>query len=228
MSEPTEYYSCPNCGKNVKMGETCSCVSIVHKKEGEGSEKTKEELQTELDERNSQLEIIAMKDFENDKKALLKTITDEKRRDYVEKFIGEDPERMEQVKFMMGVISTGIKQAGVEIRGEDEDGTEKVPPSGARVRALSPESSDAKERVKEEIDKQFSILTDPSKSQDAKDLANQKINELYQQFRAGARASGKRDKFDIPPTMNCPKCKSVMQGIVCQECGYEIPKIQRD
>ena len=90
------------------------------------------------------------------------------------------------------------------------------------------ESLDAKERVKEEIDRHFSILADPSKSQDAKDKSNNAINQLYASFRAGARDSGKRDKYDMPPTQECPKCKSVMQGYVCQECGYEIPKIQRD
>jgi hypothetical protein len=197
------------------------------------------ETKEKLEEREGQLATIALKDFEDKKKVLLDTIKDPKRKDYVDKYIGDDPEKMEQIEAWTQIISTGIEEAGGTVKGKPEtetqppaekpaeDGTEKVPPSGAKIPpAPATPTGDAKQVAKEAIDALFTILLDPSKSQAEKDVANQKITEMYAEFRRGARESGKRDKYDIPPVMNCPKCGQTMFGNTCS-CGYEIPKIQR-
>lgn len=224
MSEETES-TCEICHKPLSE---CRCVRVVQtKSEGEKSEL--EKTKAEKDELEAQLTTIALKSFEDEKNAFLSQITDEKKRASAEKMIGDDPDRLENAKMMTELISAGIRQAGGHIKGEsdeDDDGTEKVPNAGV-VRALPKESSHGKEAIKEQIDEYFAIISDPSKSQKEKDLANTRITELYSEFRRGVRESGKHDDFPLLATMECPKCQNVMHGNICYTCGYEIPKIQR-
>jgi len=203
------------------------------------AEKELRETKEKLEEREAQLGLIATKTFEDEKTAFLSQIKDETKRTSAEKMIGDDPDKLESAKMMAQLISSAIEQSGSHITGkpdekpaekpeEIDDGTEKKPPKGANIPPAPaiPAGGDAKAIAKEAIDACFAILADPSKSQVEKDAANQKVNEMYAEFRRGAKESGKKDKYDIPPTMECPKCKATMFGNTCA-CGYEIPKIQR-
>jgi outer membrane biosynthesis protein TonB len=207
------------------------------------AEKELRETKEKLLEREEQLGLIATKTFEDDKTAFLGQIKDPVQRADAEKRIGDDPEKLENAKMMASLIIGGIEQSGGVVKGkpdekpaekpvekpeEIDDGTEKKPPKGANIppAPATPAGGDAKAIAKEAIDACFAILADPSKSQVEKDAANQKVNEMYAEFRRGAKEGGKKDSYPLPPTMNCPKCGVVMQGLKCS-CGYEIPKIQR-
>lgn len=198
------------------------------------------ELREKLEERETQLGLIATKAFDEEKTAFLDQIKDPEKRADAERRIGDDPEKLTSAQFIASIISAGIKQAGGEVKGlpeggkpaetpktsekPEDDGTEKVPPAGV---AKAPPVVPTGNVTTQVIDELFNILMDPQKSQREKDSANQKINEMYGEFRRGAKESGKKDSYPLPPTMDCPKCHSIMQGNICQTCGYEIPKMQR-
>jgi len=221
MSETEE--RCPTCKKLIS---DCSCVHIVSEKKSEGEgEETTESLKEKLEERDSQLALISLAEFEKSRKALLDSVTDPRKKAYVEKYIGDDPERMETIKAWTSLISTGVEQSGGKIKYDD--GTEPKPPKGANIPAAQNENSTAKERVKERIDILFAIIQDPSKSRAEVDAANAQITEMYKSAKSGWEASGQKNPT-LLPTMTCVKCGQTMHGNKCYSCGWEIPKIQQD
>ena len=66
----------------------------------------------------------------------------------------------------------------------------KIPP----YLVLGKKKGMAKSIVKAVIDDLFAILADPSRSQEDKDAVNQKINELYTEFRRAAKNIPQKDK----------------------------------
>jgi len=213
------------------------------------AEKELRETKEKLEERDSQLALISLAEFNSQKTTFLSQIKDETKRASAEKMIGDDPDKLESAKMMAQLISSAIEQSGSHITGKPEtptetpktptekpeeidDGTEKKPPKGANIppAPATPAGGDAKAIAIEAINVLFTTLSDPSKSEEEKRLANEKINEMYASFRAGHKEGehGARDKdfYPLPPTMSCPKCGQVMFGIKCV-CGYEVPKEQR-
>jgi len=198
------------------------------------SEKTKEELESELSNTKAQLEekeaiidLVATKDFENEKQKLLAKIPDEQKRAYVDKYIGDDPERLENIALWTNILKEGIISGGGKISDEDE-GIEKVPPASAvgPYRAETPQET-KKEQLRQHIKSLFDILADPNASQKKKDSANREINLYYAEVRKGARASGITDRMALH-VMECPKCHETMEGWRCQTCGHVIPEINRE
>jgi len=96
-----------------------------------------EELQKKdekLQERETQLSTIVLKEFETDKKKLLDQVKDEKKREGINKFIGDDPEKLEQVKLWTNVFTAALSEGNVKVEG-------KPKPDGKP----DPESKDTKD-----------------------------------------------------------------------------------
>lgn len=210
------------------------------------------ELREKLEEREGQLATIALKAFEDEKEAFLSKIKDPEKRTSAEKMIGDDPDKLTSAQMMAELITAGIEQSGGVIKDSDstkidstkppetkppetkppetkpetkpeDTGVEPVPPAGV---AKAPPAVPKSGITRDVIDELFTILSDPSKSQKEKDAANIKINELYAEFRRGAKEGGAKAWYPLA-VMTCPKCGATMEGNVCATCGYEIPKIQR-
>ena len=186
-----------------------------------GSDLEKEELKAKLEQREDQLATIALKRIDKEKKALLDTISDPKKRKFVSDFIGEDPntmlDRLQQVKITSALLGKSLGIGDVKIN----DGTTTPPPKG-KARAYVVKGLKDGFAV---IDKYYNILENPQSTQAEKDLANLKISEMIGEFVKGSRQAGKIVSLKV---LKCPKCKNVMQGNTCQSCGYVMPRWERD
>lgn len=200
-------------------------------------QKEKKDVETQLEEKNAMLASLALKDFEDQKTALVATVKDEKKKKAVEDFIGTDSAKLEQVKFMTGLLGQALAEGGVEVEGAEgagikipkptgeegeetnEDGTEAVPPKGKARKAPAKSVPDVSGRAI--IDDLYNILSDPTKTKAEKDIAEGKINELYSQFTKGSKDAGKIVKIKV---LDCPQCHNTMEGDTCQHCGYTLPQ----
>lgn len=198
--------------------------------EGEGAGESKddkelEETKKKLQEREAQLAALALKDFNDKKAALLDKVKDEKKRKYVEDFIGDDPAKFKQVELMTGLLTNalggGEGEEGDEEEGEgdENDGAETPPPKGKVKKQPKKPTADLSGR--QIIDDLYNILADPTKTKTEKDIADKKITELFGQFTKGSKDAGKIVKIKV---LNCPQCGNTMEGNTCQHCGYTMPK----
>jgi len=183
-----------------------------------GSDPSKEELKAKLSEREDQLAIMALKRLEKEKSALLKTIKDEGKRDYVDRFIGEDPSKLEQIKATAVLLGKALGVGDVEIEG---DGTSTPPPKG-KARTYRDKGLASEYAV---IDELYNILENTKSTEAEKDLANKRISQMIGEFVRGSRLAGRIVSLKV---LKCPKCKNVMEGNTCQHCGYLMPKWERD
>jgi len=77
------------------------------------------DLEEKLQNREAQLATIALKAFEDNKKDLLELVKDEKKKKSIEKFIGDDPEKLEQVRLWTTVLTKGLEEGGVTVEGKE-------------------------------------------------------------------------------------------------------------
>lgn len=78
-------------------------------------------LEGKLHEREAQLGTMVLKEFEVAKKALLDQVKDEKKREGIDKFIGDDPEKLEQVKLWTSVLTTSLGVGNVKVEGKPNE-----------------------------------------------------------------------------------------------------------
>ena len=124
--------------------------------------KTKEKLE----EREAQLATIVLSEFEKGKKQLLESIPED-RRQQLASWIGENPDRLEQIRGQQ--IASGKQPYDWEENPED---LEKVPPKG--IIGL-PQTNQKYRSGKEVIDDLYGILENPNSSAKELEQANQKI-----------------------------------------------------
>ena len=229
MSDETipEVEKCPKCGKILDLCR-CSTVTIEHKgiPKGEGIEQVKEER----DKYKNIVEVISIKQFDEDKQKLLDSIEDPKKKEYVENFIQDDPKKMDLVKLNTALLGEAFGYGNVKIESEDEDdGTEVLPASSKHhsediaLRSQNPNATKF-ERVKAEIDREYATLMNPEATQEQKAIANHRISEMLGQAVRGWRMSGQITRLSV---MKCPKCGQIMERENCATCGYEIPRNQK-
>jgi len=258
--------------KATEGGEKPTEVEKPAEKPAEKGESV-EELKKKLDdvtkskeEVDAILAALALKEFETDREALAKRVTDPKKKAEIEQI--DDPDKLKEATFeinkseflapvkdetkrkeLMDMIKEpedlqrakimevmmrsayeqyggGVKPAeGSETKPEDE-GTEKVPPSTPVV-GKAPEKM-MPNATKDYINGLYDVLADPTKSQKEKDIANSEINALWNEFRRAAKELGIRDKYIIPPIMECPKCHSLIVGKdSCDVCGWSASKFEQ-
>lgn len=241
----SEQEICPTCGKPK---DQCTCeledaigdaregkvdkvivehkftkVSETPKGSSEGSDASKDELEAtkaKLEERESQLVVMALHEAQKQKKALLDTIKDPKKKAFVDEFIGEDPDtmldRLQQVKVTSALLGKALGVGDIQVN----DGTTIPPPKG-KAKSYKERGLESEFGV---IDKYYDVLGDPKSTQAQRDVANKKISEMIGEFVRGSRQAGKIVSIKV---LKCPKCGNVMEGNVCQNCGYEMPKWER-
>lgn len=189
-----------------------------------------EELKQKLEEREAQLATLALKSLEKQKKALLATIKDENRRKYVDEFIGDDPEKLEQVKATAIMLGKALQIGGIGIEGEDEDTS--VPPKGtATPKAPSTYDSTLQANYKV-IDELYDILQNPKSTDEEKKQADMRIKSLLEAWISGRRQAYRQNpshKYYIGVT-TCPKCKQFIHSprgtfpSKCDKCGAILTK----
>lgn len=190
-------------------------------------EGSKAAIQKKLEERTAALNVIALKEFEADKSALLENTRENLKKQGISeaeitkkiKDIDDSldtPEALERTKWVME------KMFAVPIpTTPEDDGTEPVPPSG---QATNPEIPSEYKDHRKLIDGLYNIVADPTKSSDEKAEANRKIGELYIEI---GKAYKQTHKLPLPIMMTCPQCGGMITLInkdapeECQKCGWK-------
>lgn len=183
--------------------------------EGEDDKTTEEKLA----EREAQLQLLAQKAFEDEKEKILSQIPEEKR-EKAEAFIGDDPNKLEFLKYQLDL-------------SEEDLGTEPVPPKG-KVKGLvrKPQSGSKTENPIEslyEIRKREAITPTELREQA---IADAKITELFNQLGQGLVDRPKDNPYRFT-VAECAHCHTVLYGKhaenyarngTCSQCGYTPPK----
>lgn len=223
---------CRKCGMPI---QSCTCeqrpsqvIEVKHTgfPSKLDSDPEKAQLKEKLEQRKMQLTTIVLKELEKEKKKLLSTIEDPKRRQYVDEFIGDDPQKLEQVKATIVMLGKSMEIGGIKIRDNNPEDTETPPPSG-QARAPPSESQLLGSGV-EQINRIYDTLEDKTKSEEEKRKARRKADELMNQFIAGRREAIKQDprhRYYLSYSM-CPKClepiflrKGDKEAKSCSKCG---------
>lgn len=206
---------------------------------GDGSElgETKRKLQ----EREAQLAALALKDFNSQKLAVLSLISENKR-EQAEKFIGDDPDKLEFLKYQTGFTT-----------GDDDSGVEAVPPKGKAGKqktggtqqpsGILPRVSYDKPLLND-LSKLYEMIeADPSQAKDAaearqiikeKEAAEAAINQLLDEAQKGVQNRPKGSNYMLPSgvVMNCPACGGIVEFDMdktkqpCPYCGHVVGGIK--
>lgn len=180
---------------------------------GEGEKSTEEKLA----EREAQLELLALKEFDNEKEKVLESVPDGKKAQ-ISGFIGNDPNKLEMVRLQYGILDEG------------DDGTEAVPPKGHVRKPPKPKgNSEVQSNVIGELYKiRRKEATTPQEIAE-QNVADQKIGELFEQMQDGLldRPQGNNYNFQVA---QCHICKTVLYGKeakvyaetgYCSACGHK-------
>lgn len=200
--------------KKVGKDGTPQDFEPPHVVSGEGEKTVEERLQ----EKEAQLAALALKEFEDDKEAVLSQIPEDKR-EKAEEFIGDDPTKLEFLKYQLDL-------------DKGEDGTEAVPPKGKvkKQGVKSATQTDSERKYADPainmISELFGILKDPEKTEKEKAVANSKIDELYLQVAQG-RKQNPNFKTIRGSITTCPSCGHVLENVdideggTCPYCGWK-------
>jgi hypothetical protein len=185
-----------------------------------GDDEEKEDLKEKLKEREAQLALLALKQFNDEKDRVLELVPEDKR-EQAEKYIGNNPDRLQELQFKYGVLGEG-----------DDDGAEPVPPKG-KARGLLRKPKSGSETQSNVIGELYKIREKKAETPDElreQAVADGKIDELFGQMIQGFRDSNQITKISIS---QCSKCGSVLTGNaaklwadkgVCSVCGYDVHK----
>ena len=211
------------------------------KPEPQNSNRIKE-LEGKLEEKTTQLATIVLKEFEIAKKDLLDQVKDETKRKGISKFIGEDPEKLEQVKLWTNVLTTSLGVGNVKV-----ENPEKPDPKNENTKDnkdnKDPENKDGKDNKdggdenpedvstpppkgivglpkvdakyasgRRIIDDLYETLGDPTKSASEKDKANQKISIMLSSLMKGRKKAREMGKGEFQH----------FEFRKCPDCGYLI------
>lgn len=201
------------------------------------------ELEGELQERTTQLGTIALKAFQEERAKLLDLIKDETKRAGVEKYIGDDPERLQQVQMWTSVFEKALNEGGVKIEGKPKsketgegnetkegkkDGETKTGDGETKdlnpedVETVPPKGTVGLPKVdakfvsgKAIIDEVYAILGNPLSTPVEMEKASQKANQMLSQLMAGRRKARESGKgaFQRFEFRKCPECGYLIQGL---------------
>jgi hypothetical protein len=185
-----------------------------------------EEVKTKLQHREAQLAMLALKAFEKEKEQLLELVPENKR-ERAEAYIGNDPDRLQELQFQYG--------------GDDDpnDGAETPPPKGhARGLLRKPKTETTIQLGKfqnpelNSIAELYKIREKNPKNVDDMAMANvaeQKVEQLFEQIENGLKARDQGNKYNFQ-VAECTSCHTVLFGHdaetwaskgVCPKCGYK-------
>lgn len=228
---------CPICEIEGAVGRTrdkkgVEVIRVEHVGIASKGTEDREDLKAKLEQREEELEVIALKQLEREKKKLLDTIEDPNKKAYVDRFIGEDPSKLEQVKATMIMLGKALEIGGYSVEDNPED-TESPPPSGV-AKGIPPEGRLLGSGISQ-INAVYDILENPKSTDAEKAEARKKADELLSQFIAGRREAIREDpkhRYYVGYSM-CPKClkpiflrKGDKEARVCPECGAVLTKRQ--
>jgi hypothetical protein len=197
-----------------------------------------EDLQEQLERekrKNEDLSLIveveATKQFMTEKENLLKNIP-EGRREKISEFIGEDPEKIEQVKASLILQGQNF--------GEDEDEENEPTIAG---RATLPDymlpqnqgrqirSSSYENPVIQKYSDLYQILRSPTSSEQEKQEVEQILDETFAEIRRGLKSRSRNNPYSLPSGIvnHCYRCGMVSEVDLsknpCPHCGYDFSKM---
>lgn len=212
--------------------------SKAPEKEGEGESEpsttdttslSEQELKFKLQERESQLAVLGLKEFDRHKAELLSKFP-ESRRKQLSKWVEDNPDRLEQLR--------GSLIASGEIEDDDlGDGTSKVPPDGTAT-AYNPKEasrgSTHRDPTVQFISDLYNIQNSPTASKAEKDEADRALDSMFEGLELGLEKRPRRGKdrdYSFDSVTHCPKCGTTISGATanlfskgkapCPACSYD-------
>ena len=197
----------------------------------EGEKVSESDLQAQLEsekKRREDLETVveleAYRQFERDRDNLLKNIPSE-RREKIKEFIGEAPERIEQVK------------ASLILAGQDFDSDDNEEPKKtiAGKATLIDSKNQGRETgrvsytnpVIQQYSDLYSILRSPTSSEQEKSEANQILDDAFVEIGKGLRSRSRNNPYSLPTgcVSGCMKCGKIVEmdlgtGKPCPYCQH--------
>jgi len=217
-------------------GEKKALEAKITELEG-NAEKTKgietelEQAKKDLKERTDVLALIALKEFEGEKKTLIDTVRKDwetkglekdeidKRIKYMDETI-DDTDKLKQVLELTKIFQPPTNAGGGE-EVESGDGKPTATPAGKATLPVVPKQYTG---MKGTVDELYNILADPSKTPAEKDEADRRINEMFMEFIKGVRVSQQRGAFPTFTRTECPQCHELIEGKAtsCDHCGWKL------
>jgi len=217
-------------------GKKTQVIEVRHTGLGsKGSGEDTKKLKERLEQRENQLAVLALNEFSKKKKEILKVIPED-RKESVDEFIGEDPDKLESIR------SNLILQGKLSEDSEEGDGTEAVPPAGVvnvrtERKSRIPKVWSREQRYSDPLINQISslystIAPDSVATQKQKNEANKMIEDLFGQVREGLDQRGEDYRLPRKIVMTCSHCGKVVEKDVdrfpCPHCGAIGGKTQAD
>lgn len=217
----------------LKQGKKTITVKHIFKDErrqqsqvvDDDAEGDDEDIKKKLQEREAQLAALALKDFNDKKSALLSQIEDEDERARLDEYIGDDPDNYKTVKALKG------------IGDNSDDGAETPPPKG-KVRGLLRKPKEDTQTLGKFQNPELSTIVELYKIRERKakntddikmkNVAEVKVNELFNQMEDGlkARSQGNKYNFQVAECSNCGTVLFERDAEIwssegrCVKCGY--------
>jgi len=191
---------------------------------GEGSKNVKE-LKERLEEREAQLSLIALREFETEKEKLLEMVPEDKKEELSE-FV-TSPERLETLR---------------KIYPSEEETETRTAPAGKATLGIKTRTDTPSFDVEkgysdpwiQKISDLYNVIGDPKASAEEKKRANRVLDNLYLEMRKGLKDRRNKGEIDyVYPKKGrygwtCQACGKANQtnsrpdsGIPCVHCGYK-------
>lgn len=233
MSEEYEFETTEN-GKKKKK-EPSEVIEVRHVDDRE-SIKGESDLQAQLErerKKNENLSLIveaeAQKDFLENRDNLLKKIP-ENRRTAIEDFIGDDPEKIEQVKASLILAGQSF----------DEDDDDKAPEKTISGRAVLPDYNPEIKTGRtgytnpaiQKYSDLYAILRSPTATEEEKAEVEAILDDTFDQIREGLKSRKRGDNYSLPSGVvsHCMKCGMVVEAdlakVPCPYCQYDFSKMK--
>ena len=183
----------------------------------ESEKKRREDLETVV-------ELEAYRQFERDRDNLLKNIPSEMR-EKIKEFIGETPERIEQVK-------ASLILAGQDFDSDDDEEPEKTIAGKATLidsqnHGRETGSVSYANPVIQQYSDLYGILRSPTSSAESKAEAEQLLDDAFVEIGNGLRSRSRNNPYSLPHGVvtHCFSCGGIVEsdlgkGIPCPHCGH--------
>lgn len=167
--------------------------------------------------------LIAEKAWEDEKKAFLDTIAEDKREE-IEAILDKNPEKMEDIKLWTKILTSSIEAGGGTVTGikQPDEQIGRRSPSG-KAPMIPKQQYEKDSDARQWISDLYSIIKDPSKTRQEKQEANKMIDELMLSMIKGLNVSKRKHgrMFGDWQVNECPKCRKLIKmprGIEFDRC----------
>lgn len=194
-----------------KLRKNARVIQVKHTFENvDNTKDTEEGIETIKEERDSLKAIVgtvALQEFSKSKSEILQSVP-ESNREKIEEFIGDDPDRLEQIKGTLLASGKPLRPSGYDWASNPED-IETPPPKG--LVGLPSASFGKKRGVKGAIDEIYAILENPNADYRMKAEAERRATLMFRELMKGRKQAIRsgNPNYQIQ-SWTCPQCGKIV------------------